>query len=147
MGRLSYDLGNIYRALGVEPHNSSGLFWTLQRSTDDLRAKPIVPPAGYQHALEAIDEVTAALPRAQLDRPDAALIAREFAQTVRLLQHACRRGLYAHNPSPALAHELADDLHAIVGEYREVWLARNRPGGLADSVARLEQALGDYQAA
>jgi len=147
MGRLSYDLGNIYRAVGVEPHNSSALFWTIQRSIDDLHAKPIAPPAGYQRTLEAIDEVTAALPQAQLDRPDAALVVREFAQTVRLLQHACRRGLYAHNPSPALAHELAADLREIIGEYRQVWLARNRPGGLVDSVARFEQALADYRVA
>ena len=147
MGRLSYDLGNIYRAVGVEPHNSSALFWTFQRSIDDLSAKAIAPPEGYQRALEAIDEVTAALPQAQIDRPDAALIAREFAQTVRLLQHACRRGLYAHNPRPALAHELAADLREIIGEYREIWLARNRPGGLVDSVARFEQALADYQVA
>ena len=29
-GRVAYDLGEVYRALGVEPHNSSVLFWMLQ---------------------------------------------------------------------------------------------------------------------
>jgi hypothetical protein len=146
-GRLAYDLGNIYRAVGFEPHNSSALFWTFQRPIADLAANPIVPAAGYERALEAIDEVTAGLPPAQFGRPDADLLAREFAQTVRLLRHASRRGLYAHSPTPELARELEADLRETIGEYRAIWLARNRPGGLDDSVARLERALADYAAA
>ena len=145
-GRVLYDLGNIYRALGFEPPNSSALFWAMQRSVAELQAGPSVPPAAFAHALEAIDEVTATLPQAQLHGVDAALHMRELAQTVRLLQHACNRGLYAHSPSPAQAQALADDLEAIIPEYRALWLARNRPGGLNDSVARFEQALNDYRA-
>lgn len=145
-GRVLYDLGNIYRALGFEPPNSSALFWAMQRSVAELQAGPSVPPAAFARALEAIDEVTATLPQAQLHGVDAALHMRELAQTVRLLQHACKRGLYAHSPSPAQAQALADDLEAIIPEYRALWLARNRPGGLNDSVARFEQALNDYRA-
>jgi hypothetical protein len=147
IGRVTYDLGNIYRAVGLEPHNSSALFWVMQRPVAQLRANPVVPPEAFQRTLEAIDEVISPLSQARIERADAALIAREFEQTVRLLRHACRRGLYAHNPSPEQARELAADMRAIIGEYRETWLARNRPGGLADSVARLEGALADYEAA
>jgi hypothetical protein len=118
----------------------------MQRSVAELQAGPSVPPAAFARALEAIDEVTATLPQAQLHGVDAALHMRELAQTVRLLQHACKRGLYAHSPSPAQAQALADDLEAIIPEYRALWLARNRPGGLNDSVARFEQALNDYRA-
>ena len=144
-GRVAYDLGNIYRALGFEPGNSSALFWAMQRPVGQVRADENVLPAGYSRALEAIDEVTGPLPQAQFAGPDGALLARELAQTVRLLRHACQRGLYAHNPDAAQAQALADDMRAIITEYREVWLARNRPGGLPDSVARFEAALSDYQ--
>jgi hypothetical protein len=34
-----------------------------------------------------------------------------------------------------------------VPEYKRIWLARNRPGGLVDSVARLEAMAEDYPAA
>jgi hypothetical protein len=36
------------------------------------------------------------------------------------------------------------DLREISVEYQAVWLLRNRPGGLTDSVARLERSQRDY---
>jgi hypothetical protein len=35
-------------------------------------------------------------------------------------------------------------MQALIGEYRQLWLARNRPGGLEDSAGRLERARADY---
>jgi hypothetical protein len=35
-------------------------------------------------------------------------------------------------------------MEEIIRDYRDVWLARNRPGGLAESVGRLEAAMADY---
>ena len=29
LGRAAYDLGNVYRSVGVEPHNSSEIFWAM----------------------------------------------------------------------------------------------------------------------
>jgi hexosaminidase len=40
---------------------------------------------------------------------------------------------------------LTGELEEIVGEYRRLWLARNRPGGLADSAGRMERLLTMYQ--
>ena len=40
---------------------------------------------------------------------------------------------------------LADRLEALVGDYRRLWLARNRPGGLDDSAAWLEHLLDAYR--
>jgi hypothetical protein len=40
--------------------------------------------------------------------------------------------------------ELKHELQTIIEDYRALWLARNRPGGLGDSVARFEAALADY---
>jgi hypothetical protein len=58
-----------------------------------------------------------------------------------MLRHAVRRAQFAFGGK---AEGLAEDLRAIMADYREVWLARNRPGGLKDSLARLEPALADY---
>jgi hypothetical protein len=38
----------------------------------------------------------------------------------------------------ATRRELAHDLEPIAEAHRELWLARNRPGGLADSMAWLD---------
>jgi hypothetical protein len=36
------------------------------------------------------------------------------------------------------------DLQAIISEFQDVWLKRNRLGGMADSVARLEKSRHAY---
>ena len=84
-----------------------------------------------------------------MERPDAKLIVQEYQNTARLLHHACKRGLLAlekdASQTAALRHELGEDLSHIVREYRRLWLARNRPGGLKDSVARLRAMRRDYR--
>jgi hypothetical protein len=148
MGRLAYDLGNVYRALGIVTHNSSALFWVLQ----PLEGRPgaeVLKREDIERGLAAIDAAMSGLSRAQMDRPDAALIAQEFEQTAHLLRHACRHGLLLLDPDQSgaaeLRRELDRDLRQIIDEQRRLWLARNRPGGLSDSVARLERVLTHYQ--
>jgi len=43
MGRVAYDLGNVYRAPGVTPHNSSVLFWILQQRYLDRQEARLQP--------------------------------------------------------------------------------------------------------
>jgi len=74
---------------------------------------------------------------ARMDRPDAPLISDEYALTVRLMLLACDRSdalLAGASSRPPTRERLSE----IVGEYRRLWLARNRPGGLPDSVRRLQ---------
>jgi hypothetical protein len=150
MGRVAYDLGNIYKATGVEPHNSSPLFWILQRPLDKaLEGYQTLTPASFKRTLKAIDRVMSGLGKARMARPDAKLIVQEFENTACLLRHACKRGLLSLEKSESkaavLRRELDRDLRQIVREYKRLWLARNRPGGLADSVARFDQARKDYR--
>jgi hexosaminidase len=80
-----------------------------------------------------------------MTRPDADLVRREFANTIRLMQHACRRGSLAINRRTDGKLDLARDMQEIITEYEKLWLARNRPGGLIDSVARLRRTMADYE--
>jgi hypothetical protein len=148
MGRLAADLGNVYQVPGMRRPNSSALFWTLQRSFAALREQE-GPMPDYAAALEAIDRAMEPLAGARMQRPDAPLIVAEYEHTARLMRHACRRGLLLVNGSGAgiTPQALDDDLRDIIREYRRLWLARNRPGGLNDSVARLAAARADYQPA
>jgi hypothetical protein len=161
MGRVAYDLGNVYTLLPAI-HNSSPLFWALQFPLAEL-AQPREPlaramisqiahgftPETLGTARAAIDRALEPLEEHRMERPDAELIQREFANAGRLLRHACRRAGLALDPNQAdaarLRREVGEDLQAIIAEYRQLWLARNRPGGLDDSAARLERAAADYQ--
>jgi hypothetical protein len=150
-GRVAYDLGNVYRAVGLEPGNSSVLFWTLLRPLADLdEEEPRVPAPAFRKALAAIDDALAPLEQARIGRPDAEQTRRELELAARMLRHSCRRALLALRDEglngPQTRRELADDMRGIIGEYEELWLGRNRRGGLRDSVARLQRALQDYAA-
>ena len=77
--------------------------------------------------------------------PDAALWRDELRTTIGW----ARLGLgwaqhHLGEASGALADELAAEGRRLVEEHRRLWLARNRPGGLADSVAKLETALARH---
>ncbi len=145
-GQVAFDLGNVYRAVGIEPPNSSALFKVLQWPLDQARTYLNIEPAALDRTLKTIDQAMLPLTRAQMDRPDADLIMQEFQNTARLLRHASQRGLLAlgQNQPATLRHKLDQDMREFIHSYKQVWLQRNRPGGLADSVARLEKTLADY---
>lgn len=80
-----------------------------------------------------------------MTRPDADLIRREYLNTARLLRHAAKRAmLLTEGDHSDLCKELKADMASFIPEYRELWLARAREGGLADSSARFEAAMKDY---
>jgi hexosaminidase len=147
-GRVAYDLGEVYRVLGIEPHNSSVLFWMLQWPLPEVGEgyRETVSPETLHTTLAAIDQAMVPLSSTQSRRSDAALLKREFELAARMMRHAARRGLYAIGVPDRSAAELDRDLGEIVDEYQAVWLLRNRPGGLSDSLARLERSRRDYLA-
>lgn len=147
-GRVAYDLGEVYRTLDLEPHNSSVLFWMLQWPLPEVREgyRETVPPERLHAALAAIDHALAPLNETQSRRTDAAVLRREFELAARMLRHAAQRGLYAIGAPTRSAAELDRDLREIMAEYQHVWRLRNRSGGLGDSVARLERSWRDYAA-
>jgi hexosaminidase len=144
MGRLAYDLGNAYQKPEILSPNSSVLFNVYHMTRDDLRGWAL-PAEALQDTLDYIDQVMAALDRAEMAVPDADLIKREFASAAQRLRHGAKRALFAREDGLLRADDMAADLDAIETEYRDLWLARNRPGGLDDSAQRLRRARALYQ--
>ena len=141
LGRVAYDLGEVYRTIGFVPHNSSVLFWMLYQPLADVRGyRETVSEATLREALGAIDQAVAPLAQAQSRRADAALVRREFEYAARLLRLGTQRGLYAIGaPSAWTAAEFNRRLSEAASEFEQVWVLRNRLGGLRDSLARFKQ--------
>ncbi len=147
LGHVAYDLGNVYQTLGFVPNNSSGLFWMLHWPlTQVAEYRDSVSPETLHATLTAIDHALAPLPETRSTRADIDLLRREFELAGWMLRHAAQRGLLAIGAPLGSIRDLDRDLRAIVREYEVVWLARNRPGGLSDSVARLARLHEDYVA-
>jgi hypothetical protein len=151
LGRVAYDLGDVYRAVGLEPDNASVLFRFMQMPLEQVRGyQGTVPPEALHRTLEVIDQAVGPLSIAASTHPNAAgkehraLVTREFTLAAQLLRHACYRGLLALDAPVKDAATLDADLGEIIAEYQKVWRARNRPGGLTDSVAKLKRARKDY---
>jgi hypothetical protein len=152
MGKVAYDLGNVYQVGNLAVPNGSLLFWVLQLPFEKferfLQRVPDRPLPNFAEALPAIDAALLPLREARMEREDAALIVREIELTARLLRHACKRGQLALDDgaidASTVANDLKQEMRQIIHEYSEIWLDRNRLGGLRDSVARFEKTLVDY---
>ena len=148
MGRIAHDLGNVYQVPGVPRlHNSSILFWLVQNYPQIEERLDDIPAEGFETTMAKIDEIMGALDDAAMQRSDADLIKREYAGAARLLRHGCRRALQrlAQDDTPELKAELLADLEEAIVEYKALWLARNRPGGLSDSLAHFDGLLAAYR--
>lgn len=140
MGRLVHDLGNAYRETGHTIVNASPLGrLLLQRDIANLQAA--IPDDAMRQTRERVSEIVSPLADAHMDRPDADLVRHELQTAARLVNAGLDRGLEA---DPA---QRAADLRAALDDYREQWLARNRPGGLADSVGVMEKRLAELTGA
>ncbi|MFX1538419.1 MAG: family 20 glycosylhydrolase [Promethearchaeota archaeon] len=95
-----------------------------------------------------IDDVMRALKCADMDRKDADLIIKEFKWVAEILKFACEFGITRINvgidiPISEMPSEtksmLAKKLKVLIGQHRQIWLERNRSGGLDNSIAYLSR--------
>lgn len=93
-----------------------------------------------------------ALGRARPRRADGALVLEELHNAIALVSILARDGRARVEGDGSLASvpaveraRLADDLRPVIAEHERLWLARNRPGGLSDSLAWLDHLRGCYE--
>lgn len=148
MGKLVYDLGNVYQKPGYQLHNGSALFRALPWALGDIenwKNQPLAVrllenvgenrlSANLHAAIEAIDSIITALDDSQMTCMDAHLIKEEYRFIAAMLRHGARRILTAIGEDGG---DLIAEFDALQPHFKRVWLARNRPGGLEDSLMRL----------
>jgi hexosaminidase len=151
MGRLAHDLGNIYETSDIRLHNGTILFFLLQTRPDqfdqkrkELLAGDLSNRGDFQRMRARIDEVMTPLDKAHMDRADADLIRAEFTWAADMLRHACDRALWLLDGAAAPNETLAEEAKELINRYHILWLARSRPGGYRESVARMEAMRDDY---
>jgi hexosaminidase len=145
LGAACTAMGELGAQTGLVGFNASPLHAALLGSRMLLAmGKP--DPRAASAVAESIDALFGSLSRARPRCADGAIAVRELAQALRLAQlGAWRLARHAGAQTPDEAM-LRARLAAAIEEQRACWLARARPGGLADSVARLESALGERAA-
>ncbi len=154
MGKLAYELGEVYRLPDLARSNGTQLFWILQYSDEQLaqaqrksaqHTSPdadgrlrFVDEATFKEALSLIGRILAPLAESRMAASDAELVKREFTLAARMMRLACQRGLLAADAA-RFKSEYTVEIAELIEEYRQVWLSRNRPGGLKESIALLQK--------
>jgi hypothetical protein len=157
MGKLAYDLGNVYHILGPEHANGQTLAYILHMTQAQIQQfidrapsidenhRPQTETDAVHRVLAQIDAVMQPVDKSIMQRPDANLLIAEFKQAANLLRHGAYWLMLAAEEKSKSPAAMQLELEQLIERQKANWLARNRPGGLSDSVARFEKLLGEYQ--
>jgi len=92
------------------------------------------------------------LERLELEGADAAIVRDELANTLRLIgqgaglhRYIFRQGLEGTSAEREWLERLREQLETALSEFKRLWLARNRGGGLAASTAAFAKLLAQYE--
>ena len=133
VGELIDRLGNIAESIGVMSPNSSPLAAAIGGPFPVL-GEPDV--AGIEYAEQLLTSAAARFGAGSIGGPRGEIVAEEMAAACALAHHGLQRVARDHGLEPVGAPLPAD--REAEAAYRAAWLRSSRPGGLDDSVAKLD---------
>lgn len=154
LGATLLGLGDLYRAITPEVPNISALVLHLYYPQLTLGRGPTAGVTIEELAAVegALDDVLRRLGGARPQRADGGLVLDELRAAIGLVALLCRDGrarlagdgTLASMPEPT-RRGFAVELAELIDTHRDLWLARNRPGGLDDSVSWLAHLRECYE--
>ncbi|MCP3987299.1 MAG: glycoside hydrolase [bacterium] len=144
LGALLVQIGNLYDTTGKTAMNGSPLFTDLLVGESLLGSMGEADPSQTARTIELLEEAITELVQARPAASDGEVTRLEIGAALRLARHGAWRIAREAGFSRPTDPELAADLADAIEQQREAWLARSRPGGLADSLGRLERTLDTY---
>ncbi|MCC5580949.1 glycoside hydrolase [Microtetraspora sp. AC03309] len=143
LGGVIDAVGRVWGRTGQRSFNGSPLQAALIPEQRHLVTHE--PDAGLVEAvITTLDQALTELEQARPASRDGALAVRELAAAIGLARHgAWRLGRTAGLATPGDV-ALRADLNALITEYRQCWLARNRPGGMERGFGPLTSTLKSY---
>jgi len=141
MGQIAFDLGNA-RYCMPRKMETDFPFYALYARDSEKGVPDGVTADNLLETREYIRKTIEPLRLTEMNAPDADLILLEYELAAEMMDFACDRGLAIidgelKKPDTRLRHSAR--LSGILGDYRELWVKRNRVGGLQDSVKVIEQ--------
>jgi hypothetical protein len=142
IGRTLHDLGLLWRSCGQLAFNGSPIFRGLVPRTTMSFGEIVA--AKCSDTIGVLDDAMSHLSSVSLERPDGDTVKRELTAAARLARHGVWRMLRHIDAESPSNDVLRTDLTEAIDLQRDAWLERSRPGGLRDSLARLERTLAEY---
>jgi hypothetical protein len=145
LGNIAYQLGNVYKLIGLRLPNASPLFEILQSPLGKIKEyKNHIRIGEIQEIDMNLTQISELLRSADPKTEDGDWVKREFQLALRMLSHASKRARAALGETSINKIEFLKDWNDIISEYETIWHIRNRPGGFMDSMRRFKIAQSDY---
>ena len=150
LGRLWLEAGKVHDLSRVALNNRTVLFACMQTPLGDVSGVEGLRPGAAEQMADRASELAALARSVRCGGPQASLIKDELLATLFILRHACRRAQFVvaqrtGRRAGVGPRWLASDMARIIERHRALWLARNRRGGLASSVAHYQRNLKEYE--
>jgi len=156
MGKVVFDLGNAHELTGVKLSNNSIFNYSLTSVTRSLKDNANLKNLtikGVDKADSALAANIVQLGQANMVSPDAQQVYGELLNATELCRHSCMILRFKLNSKDGTLNNITEeerqflvqDLSRIIAKYRELWIRRNRVGGLEESVNKLQNILQYYK--
>ena len=135
MGRAFYDLGNVYNLFAKRTWNGTVPWQMLFTKLDNTSVTEGLGIGEFEEMDRRVSEIESGIKGDQMSAPDADIVRAELAFVIEMLRLASSVGrgrLGASKP-----RDLSSQIASIKDSHTRVWLLRNRPGGLEDSVGKI----------
>lgn len=149
MGRIAYDLGNVYNRPGHAVFNGHSLNDLLRAYGDQLPAwkERFISMGGtaesFREVKQQVREIMQPLNQNEMQRADARLLQAEYQLAADFITLACERGLMLFGESLYSGAQFQAEMAHVLEHYEYIWMTRNRPGGFMDSMERFLRPLED----
>lgn len=154
IGEVLQELGDVHTALVPQTPNASSLVRHLYRpeSRVGVKATSGLTAAQLDDVAARLDRARAGLSRSAIGRDDGPVVVQEIGTAIDLLQvlvadagHRLAGDLTLAGIPEAVRLGLATRIDGVAAAHRDLWRARNRPGGLDDSVSWLTRLRDAYR--
>ena len=144
-GHALLRLGRLGACFSFRPPNRLPLVQILTTETPRLgNVLANIPLSELAEAAQILSEAETSLGRCASRDPNCTLAHRELKWVFNILRHAVERSLAYCRGNPSGPTTQSAEMARLIGEFEELWICRNRIGGLFESSHRLRRALASY---
>ena len=141
LGAAFVRAADVYRQSGADAFNGSPLFYALLDKQGFFGGNSKPTEEGIARVLDELDNTAREIASSDPLCPDADVLKRELLQAIELTHLGARRLAATHSIATPALGSWSTDLREAIEEQEACWLARSRPGGLDDSLAKLTASL------
>jgi hexosaminidase len=145
MGRLIMALGNYYQLEGRNISNGTMIAKILYSGLDKTDEMIEITIKDFNGIREYVSNLEEQLRNNRMRSRDANLIEAEFLNAVLFIKYGCDLGILKAmlegnadtSSTRPIIRRMTDEIQRLIQQHKELWMRRNRFGGLSDSVKKL----------